>query len=133
MRIPEETVEAVVSDVSKKMASPSYAQVAVGSFVQTQPNVSRYISAHSDDLGGGEAVIHLVFHAEVLAECFRRELGRAIGALDFSDLDAAHHTDPLAELGRRQPAIASYVASNLDDDGSRKLLAHVALAFDRAA
>ncbi|MEM9194469.1 MAG: hypothetical protein AAGF12_35155 [Myxococcota bacterium] len=131
-RIPEEVVESVVSDVSKRMADPNYAQVAVGSFVQKQPDVSRFLTAHAEDLGGGEAVIHVVFHAEVLAECFRRHRGQSASVIDFVDLDEATTDDLSGTFAKRQPALASYVASNIDDRKARDLLAHVGLALDRA-
>lgn len=132
MGIPEKLVAAVVSDVSERMADPSYAQVAIGTFVQAQPDVSRFVTAHSDELGGGEGVIHAVFHAEVLAECFRRHRDRATPPIGFPELDAVAHGDPIAELTRLQPALASYLASNVDSEPVRRVVAHVGLALDAA-
>ncbi len=131
MPIPEDVVAGVVSDVSGRMSNPNYGQVAVGSFAQAQPNLSRYLTAHVSDLGSGEAVIHVVFHAEVLSECFRRHRGRSLSVVDFDDLDEAHSDDLVGEFKKKEPALAGYVMSNVDDEAAQRLLAHVALAFGR--
>ena len=123
----------VVAEVSERMSEPTYAQLAIGGFAQSHPDVGRFITAHLDQLGGGEAVMHAVFHAEVIDECFRRHLGRQLPAVGFVALDAASNGDELATLKRRQPALADYVASNVDSDAMRSLLALVALAMGDAA
>jgi hypothetical protein len=133
MAVAESLVEKVVAEVSARMAEPTYAQVAVGSFVQEFPDVSRFLTAQGDELGGGEAVIHAVFHAEIVAECFRRSAKRPLAEIGFRELDLASVADPVAELGRVEPAIASFVVSNIDGDAMRRVLAHVALALHRAA
>lgn len=132
-KIPEEKVEAVVREVSERMNEPNYAQVAIGNFVQAHPDVSRFITAHLEDLGGGEAVMHAVFHAEVLHQCFCRHIGRSMTPIGFGALDEAAQGDPVEKLSTRQPHLASYVASNVDDEGLRKLLALVAMAMDAEA
>jgi hypothetical protein len=111
------------------MGDPSYPQLAVGNFVQNHPDVSRFVTAQADNLGGGEAVIHVVFHAEVLAECFRRHGKADLVAVDFAALDRASTEDPMSEFDRVQPALASYVASNVDSPALRGILAHIGLAF----
>ena len=129
-KIPESVVEAVVGDVSKRMSEPNYAQVAIGTFVQSHPDAGRFITAHLDDLGGGEGVMHAVFHAQVLDECFRRHLGRSLTPIGFELLDMAAQNDPVVAFAKRQPALASYVASNVDEEPLRKLLALVGVAMD---
>ena len=129
-KIPEAVVEAVVSDVSVRMSEPNYAQVAIGNFVQSHPDAGRFITAHLDDLGGGEGVMHAVFHAEVLDECFRRHLGRSLTPIGFADLDVAAQGDPPAVFATRQPALASYVASNVEEEPLRKLLSLIGVAMD---
>ena len=131
MPVPEAAVEKVVKSVSKKMRDPSYAQVAVGSFVEAQPDLTQFVTAQSDDLGGTDAVVMAIFHAEVLAECFRAHTKRELRAVGFPDLDQVATKDPLAKLGEEEPALASYVASNIDGDKPRAILAHVALALRR--
>ncbi|MCZ7677594.1 MAG: hypothetical protein M5U28_01975 [Sandaracinaceae bacterium] len=134
MPIPESQVAAVVSEVSRRMSEPGYAQLAIGGFAQSHPDAGRYITAHLDELGGGEAVMHAVFHAEVLNECFRRHLERELPPVRFADLDAAAKAgDPIERLRASEPALADYVASNVDVDAMRRVLALVALAMSRAA
>lgn len=134
MPIPESQVAAVVSEVSQRMSEPGYAQLAIGGFAQSHPDAGRYITAHLDELGGGEAVMHAVFHAEVLNECFRRHLERELSPVRFADLDAAAKIgDPLERLRVSEPALADYVTSNVDADPMRRVLALVALAMSRAA
>lgn len=134
MSIPESQVASVVSDVSQRMGDPGYAQLAIGGFAQSHPDVGRYITAHLDDLGGGEAVMHTVFHAEVINECFRRHLERELPPVRFGDLDAAARTgDPFERLRASEPALADYLASNVDGEPMRRVLALVALAMSRAA
>ena len=133
--IPEALVAEVVSYTSEQMSKdPGYAQMAVGSFVQAHPDVSRFVAANTDSIGG-EGVIHTVFHAEVLAECFRRHLGRELRAVRFATLDAAASVDgdAITRLSSSQPALADYVKSNVDEEAIQKLLALIALAFDRVA
>lgn len=130
MGISEELVASVVTEVSKRMAEPAYAQLAVGGFVQAHPDVSRWVSARMEALGGGEAVIHTVFHAELIAECVRRARGSEPPAIGFVELDKAAVPEPLTTLKDREPALADYLVSNVDHDGMRSCLAHIALAFD---
>jgi hypothetical protein len=130
--VPESVVEKVVQGVSKRLADPNYAQVAVGTFVQTFPDVSRFITAHADELGGGEAVIHVVFHAQVLAEAFEVHRGRGPNEVGFGELDEAAKGDVEKRFSEAEPALASYVASNVDEAPVRKLLAHIGLALAAA-
>jgi len=130
--VPEAVVEQVVKAVSERLADPNYAQVAVGTFVQAFPDVSRFVTAHSDELGGGEAVIHVVFHAQVLAEAFEAHRKKAWAEISFVELDAAATDDPVKDFSKAEPALANYVASNVDDANVQKLLAHVGLALAAA-
>lgn len=133
MAILEELVAQVVSDVSERMKDPSYAQLAIGSFVQSQPHVSKYFTARMEHLGGGEAVMHAAFHGELLAECYRRERGSEdLPMISFVDLDAVHGGDAVARFREVQPALADYLSSNVDQDGMRAVLALFGLALDRA-
>jgi hypothetical protein len=133
MPVPEKTVVAVVTDVSKRMSDPTYAQVAVGSFAQAHPDAARYVTAHADELGGTEAVVHAIFHAEVMAECVRRHAGRSPSRLSFADLDEAAHADQLLALRRVEPSLADYLASNVESDAMRRVVALVAMALRNAA
>lgn len=130
--VPEAVVEKIVQAVSGRLSDPNYAQVAVGTFVQTFPDVSRFITAHADEIGGSEMVIHVVFHAQVLAEALHEHRGREFAAVGFVELDQASEDDLDAAFSSKEPALASYVASNIDDGNVRKLLAHVGLALSAA-
>lgn len=133
--IAEELVEEVVGETSQRMGTdPTYTQFAVGSFVQAHPDVSRYVTANTEELGG-EGVIHVVFHAQVLAECFRRHLGRELPPVRFRDLDAAASSEEAAidRFRMAQPALSGYLASNVDEEPLRSVLALIGLAFDRGA
>ena len=126
----EKIVEEVVTEVSQKMGDPTYAQVAIGSFAQSHPDVGRFITAHLEELGGGEGVMNAVFHAEILNMCFRRHHGRSLSPVGFEALDTASKGDPTANLDRRQPALASFIASNVEEPVMQRLLALIALAMD---
>ena len=126
-----------MGEVSARMADPNYAQVAIGTFAQTHPDAGRYITAQSERLGGGEGVMHAVFHAQVLNECFSRHLGRAVApigfaALDAAALDAGASGDVVRRFADAQPSLASYVASNVDGDALRSVLALIGLAMSSA-
>ena len=45
MSIPEKVVAAVVTEASVKMSDPKYAQTLVGTWVQSQPDAAKYMSA----------------------------------------------------------------------------------------
>lgn len=128
-RVPEAIVAAVVADVSKRMSEPNYAQVAIGSFAQAHPDVGRFITAHKEELGDGEAIIHAVFHAEVMHECFRRHFGRYLSPVGFAALDDASGDGVLERFEKLQPALADYLKSNLDNEVMVRLLALVGTAM----
>lgn len=133
--VPESVVAEVVREVSERMGDPGYAQVAIGSFAEAHPDAGRYVTAQLDELGSGEAVMHTVFHAEVLNECFRRHLGRDLTPVRFRDLDrvARVGSDAFSTLRACEPALADYLASNVDAEAMQKLLALIGLAMNRAA
>lgn len=132
-KIPEATVAAVVGDVSEHMSDPHFAQLAIGGFAQSHPDVGRFITAHLRELGSGEAVMHAVFHAEVLGRCFEKHGGRPLDPIGYVVLDAVAKGDTVEAFTRSQPALASYVASNVESDPMRRLLSLVGLAMDRMA
>ncbi len=132
MTIPEQVVAEVVREISARMSDPSYGQLAVGSFVQAHPEASQFLSAHMDELGGGENVIHAVFHAQVLARCFEHHLeDAALPPLGFTDLDVVSRGgEPVARLEASQPALNDYLGSNVTEPAMRRLLALIALGLD---
>jgi hypothetical protein len=129
MPVAESVVAAVVADVSSKMASPRYAELAVGAFTSAHPDAARWIAAQSKALGGSEGVVHAVFHAEVLSECLRRARSREARAIGFRELDRVSRGDAVGKLRTAEPALADYLASNVDAEAARSVLALVALAL----
>jgi hypothetical protein len=131
--IPEKTVAEVVADISKRMKDPKYPQIAIGSFAEAHPDAGRYITAHSAEIGGGEGVMHAVFHAHVLDECFSKHAGRDLLPVRFRQLDSVANDDPVSMLRAREPAIADYIDSNVDEVPLRRVLCLIGLAMAKGA
>jgi hypothetical protein len=129
MAITEALVASVVAETSERMKDPAYTQMAVGAFVEEQKHVSQYLSSRSARLGGANGVIMLVFHAQILSECLRQSRNADVPLVQFPALDRAAQGDPAKALAEREPALASYVASNVDEPALRSELAKVALAL----
>jgi hypothetical protein len=128
MRVKKELVAEVVAEASKKMSDANYSATMVGGFVQHQAPVAQFISAHDTDLGGAEAIVNIIFHCALINECLRRAGGRP-RTLSYEDLDAASQGNPLTGLEKKQPALADFIASNIDNAEGQKLIALVALAL----
>jgi len=129
-RIPEKVVAEMVKEASVKMNDPTYAQTMVGNWVQSQPAATKYMTAHVKELGGAEAVVNMVFHAQLLASCFLRHIGRSVPKMTFAELDAVADGDRDVELKRRQPAIFDYLQANVEDAPMRRILTLIALGMD---
>jgi dihydroxyacid dehydratase/phosphogluconate dehydratase len=129
-RIPEKVVAQMVEEASIKMNDPSYAQTMVGSWVQAQPAATKYMTAHVKELGGAEAVVNMVFHAQLLASCFLRHTGRSVRKMTFAELDAVSDGDRDADLRRKQPALFDYLQANVENAEMRKVLTLIALGMD---
>lgn len=130
MKIATEKVAEVVAEASIKMKDPNYSAVMVGGFVQTQHPTAQYVSAYEQDLGGTEAVVHVIFLASLVALCFQRAHGRSVPRMEFRDLDQVAGEDAAERLSERQPAIREYIDSNAESPVARKVLYLVALAMD---
>jgi hypothetical protein len=129
-RIPEKVVAEMVKEASVKMNDPLYAQTMVGNWVQAQPIATKYMTAHVRELGGAEAVVNMVFHAQLLASCFLRHIGRSVPKMTFAQLDQVSEGDRDADLKKRQPALFDYLAANVEKDEMRRVLTLIALAMD---
>jgi hypothetical protein len=129
-RIPEKVVAEMVKEASIKMADPSYAQTMVGSWVQAQPAATKYMTAHVKELGGPEAVVSMVFHAQLLAACFLRHTGRSVRKMTFAELDAVADGDRDELLKKRQPALFDYLQANVEHPEMRKVLTLISLGMD---
>lgn len=132
-RIPEKVVAELVKEASIKMNDPTYAQTMVGNWVQAQPAATKYMTAHVRELGGAEAVVNMVFHAQLLASCFLRHTGRSVRKMTFSELDAVADGDRDASLKKRQPALFDYLEANVESAEMRKILTLIALGMDYVA
>ena len=131
--IPESLVASVVRDVSQKMKSPEYAQAAVGAFVQRHPDVGRWVAAQASEIGGAAGVATVIFHAELLNECYLRHAGKSPSTVKFTTLDAASKGNPLQSLANKQPALHDYLAANVEGPKPTKVLATIALALHALA
>jgi len=131
MKIKQELVETVVNEASTKMSDANYSAVLVGGFVQSQVQVTQFISAHDRELGGTEAIVNVIFHAALLGVVFSRAAGRTLRILSFEDLDSVASGDPLTVLSELQPSVGDFIASNVENVEARKVLALIALAMDR--
>lgn len=131
--IEASVVAEVVAEASRRMSEPDYSAVAVGGFVQAQNPAAQFVTAHEPELGGADAIVSVIFHAALLAQCFQRATGRAVRAMSFEDLDAASAGDPLPTLARRQPALSDFIVSNVEHPEARRLLALLALAMDQVS
>jgi hypothetical protein len=131
MKLTNEQVAAVVTEASKKMSDANYSAVMVGGFVQSQTPVSQFLSAHTDDLGGAEAIINVIFHCALIATAFERNRGR-LRELSYEDLDSASRGEPLPRLAKAQPAVHDFIQANVEHPESAKLVALIALAIDGA-
>jgi len=132
-KIDDKLVADVFADASKKMSDPNYSALAVGGFVQSQTPAAQFITAHEPELGNAEAIVSVIFHAALLAQCFERAGGRAIRMMSYEDLDTVATGDPLAALARKQPALSDFIVSNVEHAEAQKLLALLALAMDHTS
>ena len=129
MKLTQEQVASVVTEASKKMSDPNYSAVLVGGFVQSQPQVSQFISAHDRELGGAEAIVNVIFHCALVAQCYSRNGGR-VKTLSYEDLDSAARGNSLANLEKKQLPLAEFIVSNIENVDAQKLVAMIALAID---
>jgi len=129
MKLTKDQVAAVVTEASQKMSDPNYSAVLVGGFVQGQSPVAQFISAHERELGGAEAIVNVIFHCALVAQCFQRNGGR-VRTLSYEDLDGAATGEPLARLAAAQPPLHEFIEANIESVDAQKLVAMIALAID---
>ena len=122
----------VVTEASTKMSDPNYSAVLVGGFVQQQTPVAQFISAHERELGGAEAIVNVIFHCALVAQCFQRAGGR-IRSLTYDDLDNAARGEPLVRLEKAQLPLHEFICANIENVEAQKLVAMIALAIDGTA
>ena len=112
MIVKEQHVALVVKEVSAGAEDPQHVASLVGAFMQVQPTVGHYVSAHSNELGL-EGVVLTLLHASVMARAVETAQGRRLRAVRFEDLDGAakNGSRPLAD---DEPELAGYLEGNLD-------------------
>jgi hypothetical protein len=129
MKLTKDQVASVVTEASQKMSDPNYSAVLVGGFVQSQPQVAQFISAHEQELGGAEAIVNVIFHCALIAQVYQRANGR-IRTLSYADLDEAAQGEPLPRLEKAQLPLHEFIAANVEHADAQKLVAMIALAID---
>ncbi len=110
MIVTEKHVADVVKEVSAGAEDPQHVASLVGAFMQVQPTIGHYVSAHSNELGL-EGVVLTLLHAAVLARCIETAAGRRMRAVRFEDLDAAAKSS--APLQESEPELAVYLSGNI--------------------
>lgn len=129
MKLTKDQVAQVVTEASQKMSDANYSAMLVGEFVQQQTPVAQFISAHERELGGAEAIVNVIFHCALVAQCFRRNGGRG-RTLSYEDLDAAARGEPMVRLAEAQPPLHEFIQANIENTDAQKLVAMIALAID---
>ncbi|HEX8952059.1 MAG TPA: hypothetical protein VF945_09465 [Polyangia bacterium] len=113
MIVKEQHVASVVEEVSAGAADPQHVASLVGAFMQVQPTVGHYVSAHSNELGL-EGVVLTLLHASVMARAVELAQGRRLRAVRFEDLDGAARRGKGRTLADDEPELAGYLEGNLD-------------------
>jgi hypothetical protein len=135
--VKEQHVATVVSEVSSGAEDPQHVASLVGAFMQIQPTVGHYVSAHSNDLGL-EGVVLTLLHASVMARALELACGRRLRAVRFEDLDAAARSGDGSPLADEEPELAGYLEGNLDAkdptlaNGRREVALRVLFVIARA-
>ncbi len=131
MPIKKETVATVVAEASQRMSEANYSATLVGGFVQAQPSMVQYVSAHEEELGGAEGVVNVIFHAALIAQAFQRSNGGRIRSVSFDDLDRVAGGDSMELLTVAQPFVHGFIEENVPAPVARSILALLSLALDR--
>jgi hypothetical protein len=113
MIVSDKHVAEVVKEISVGADDPRHVATLVGAFIQVQPAIGQYVSAHSSELGL-EGVVLTLLHASVMARCIEHAHGRTLRAVRFVDLDRVSRAGALAD---EEPELAGYLEGNiaLDD------------------
>lgn len=131
MPIKKETVATVVAEASQRMSEANYSATLVGGFVQAQPSMVQYVSAHEEELGGAEGVVNVIFHAALIAQAFQRGNGGRIRSVSFDDLDRVAGGDSMELLAVAQPFVHGFIEENVPAPVARSILGLLSLALDR--
>jgi hypothetical protein len=113
--VKEQHVASVVKEVSAGAEDPQHVASLVGAFMQIQPTVGHYVSAHSSELGL-EGVVLTLLHASVVARAVELALGRRLRPVRFEDLDGAARYGNGRPLVEDEPELAGYLDGNIAGD-----------------
>jgi hypothetical protein len=113
--VKEQHVATVVKEISAGADDPQHVASLVGAFIQLQPTVGHYVSAHSNELGL-EGVVLTLLHASVLARAVEMALGRRLRAVRFDELDASARSGNGRLLADDEPELAGYLEGNIASD-----------------
>ncbi len=129
MKVTSEHVAEVVAEVSSGAEDPQHVAQVVGAFMQRQPLIGHYVSAHNRELGL-EGVVLTLLHASVLARAVEVASGRPLPPLSARALDLAARSPGAKEaaLAKEEPELAGYLSGNLTADdptlgGARRAVA----------
>ncbi len=133
MLITSAQVESVVAEVSAGASDPNQLATVVGGLMQRQGAIGHYVQGHSRELSL-EGTVMLLLHTAVLVRCVEVASGRDVPRLDFRALDRAAQAPDVEHIFEAQPALASYVDSNIVADdptlgGDRRPVARRILAI----
>ena len=112
MIVNEQHIAAAVQEVSQGASDPQHVASLVGAFMQVQPTLGQYVSAHSNELGL-EGVVLTLLHASVMARAVELAAGRRLRKLRFEDLDAAARSGDGRSLAADEPELAGYLEGNI--------------------
>lgn len=117
MKVTSEHVAEVVAEVSSGAEDPQHVAQVVGAFMQRQPLIGHYVSAHNRELGL-EGVVLTLLHASVLTRAVEVARGRPMPALKARDLDLAAKSPGMSEaaLAAEEPELFGYLTGNLAAD-----------------
>ena len=115
MIVKEQHVATVVQEVSSGAEDPQHVASLVGAFMQIQPTIGHYVSAHSNELGL-EGVVLTLLHAAVMARAVELAMGRRLRVVRFEDLDAAARDGAGRALAESEPELAGYLEGNIAVD-----------------
>jgi hypothetical protein len=115
--VTDAEVARVVAEVSAGADDPQHVSALVGAFMQRQPIVGHYVSAHAAELTL-EGVVLTLLHASVVARCVELAAGRRLRAARPEELDAAARSPAVSAsaLAAEEPALIAYLDGNLAAD-----------------
>ncbi|MCC6750210.1 MAG: hypothetical protein IT371_21260 [Deltaproteobacteria bacterium] len=129
MKVPESSLVEVVTEASSRMSDPSYANGQVERVMRAQPAIAQYVVAHQKELAV-DGVVTVLFHTCLILDSVVKATGRRPTRVSYNDLDAAAQmVGNVEHLAKDEPALASYIASNVGtEEGATGVVAQTLLA-----